>query len=129
MLLGFFCFFYFKHFYTEKSCVVALKLDLEPCANGRHIGATVGVIYMVVHPLLQGPRTKDGIARIKVANTTHGRKTKERLAQVKQNAHHMSSLSCHCEYSTSPLLISSIDISCCSLCNLEYFPLAKRNIQ
>ena len=33
-----------------------------------------------------GPRTKDGIARIKAANTTHGRTTKEKLAQAKQNA-------------------------------------------
>ena len=33
-----------------------------------------------------GPRTKDGIARIKAANTTHGRTTKENLALAKQNA-------------------------------------------
>ena len=33
-----------------------------------------------------GPRTKDGIARIKAANTTHGRTTKEKLALAKQNA-------------------------------------------
>jgi len=33
-----------------------------------------------------GPKTKDGIARIKVANTTHGRTTKEKLAIAKQNA-------------------------------------------
>ena len=35
-----------------------------------------------------GPRTKDGIARIKAANTTHGRTTKEKLALAKQNAHY-----------------------------------------
>ena len=33
-----------------------------------------------------GPSTKDGIARIKAANTTHGRTTKEKLALAKQNA-------------------------------------------
>ena len=33
-----------------------------------------------------GPKTKEGIARIKAANTTHGKTTKEKLAVAKQNA-------------------------------------------
>ena len=33
-----------------------------------------------------GPRTRDGIARIIAANTTHGRTTKEKLALARQNA-------------------------------------------
>ena len=33
-----------------------------------------------------GPRTKEGLARITAANTKHGRKTKERLAEAKARA-------------------------------------------
>ena len=47
-------------------------------ARGRRISAIGAVLCALVD--LTGPKTEDGLARLTVARTTHGKYTKEKLA-------------------------------------------------